>query len=80
MNLYLLTLNECEGASYDSAVVAANTESEALLIHPDGDKISDWSKNYLWTRNPKNIDIKFIGIAAEGIVEGVVVASYQAGY
>lgn len=70
--------------TYDSAVVAAETENEAKLIHPSDNTYSkvateepgwvggDWA----WFGAIKCV---LIGEAAEGTETGVIVASFNAG-
>lgn len=68
--------------TYDSAVVAAETEDEARQINPDG----EWPKEGefrwewgSWCRTPAEVTVKHIGDAAEGVERGVVLASFNAG-
>lgn len=53
---------------YDSAVVAAETEEQALAIKPS--EYSTW---------PGPVEIAYIGEAKEGTEPGVIVASFNAG-
>jgi hypothetical protein len=95
MNLYLLTQTAVEGYdTYDSCVVAANTEEDAREIDPgdtykwhDGSwhrSYSDGSERSIPTRYdwclPQDVAVKLIGTAAEGIQAGTVIcASFNAG-
>ena len=93
-NLYLIQTTEeyldCD--TYDSAVVCANSEAEAKCIHPDGDYIFinerfvSKKSEYVappgyfsgWI-HPKDVQVTFIGVAAEYIQPGTVVcASFNA--
>lgn len=78
--------------SYDSAVVAAETEKEAQYTHPS---------EYVWRNNnwcyhssitdsfyegdcgtwthPSKVKVEYIGEAVEGTEAGVIVASFNAG-
>jgi len=94
MKLFLITQSaNNDYDTYDSAVVACETEEDAQYTHPDyhfkwvdgewvfqinngktdklGQEVSNWT-------NPKNVSVKLIGEAAEGI-KGVVCASFNAG-
>lgn len=90
MKLWLISQTENRGYdTYDSAVVAAESADEAILIHPDGrrwDPMLGWSlpapkghrhPDYTWV-SPPCVDVKLIGDAAPGI-SGVVLASFNAG-
>jgi hypothetical protein len=78
MNLYLLSRPDdlpVDYESYESVVVAALSEEEARLIHPDG--YSKWGDGYWETWNPRwiapsRICVRLIGTALEGTVSGVV--------
>lgn len=78
--------------TYDSAVVAAETEEDARKTHPS-DYV--WRENnwyyysevsdtyyagdcYTWSA-PKDIQVECIGEANEGTEAGVIVASFNAG-
>jgi hypothetical protein len=84
MNLYLLTQNaNKEYNTYDSCIVAADTEDEARHIHPSAfHKYDNWyeskTASYSWT-HPINVDVLFIGVAAPELCKGVVLASFDAG-
>lgn len=86
MNLYLLSQDKNNDYdTYDSAVVAAESEDDARKIHPSEYR-QDWdgSENYGgypvndWTASA-NVAVKLIGVAAEGIERGVVCSSFNAG-
>jgi hypothetical protein len=82
MNLYLLEQSVNNGYdTYDSVVVAAETEEEAKFIHPseyeknwDGKdcRFSDWC-------DVKDISVTLIGTATTDTKKGVVLASFNAG-
>ncbi len=57
--------------TYDSAVVAAETEDEARGTNP-GASLSVWT-------TPNNVSVKVIGEAVEGTLPGVICASFNAG-
>lgn len=71
--------------TYDSAVVAAEDEASAKLIHPSGYPEREWreegpiDRQYgCWT-SKENVRCKYIGQAAPGIEAGVICASFNAG-
>jgi len=83
MKLWLITQTENEGYdTYDSAVVAADTEEAARHIHPSMSYLKPvpvWGGSYSdWASSPNKVSAKHIGEALEG-VEGVVCASFNAG-
>jgi len=79
MNLYLISQKVNNGYdTYDSAVVAAESEDAARSIHPSG---SDWdgeSQMYGTWCAKENVTVRLIGTAADG-VSGVICASFRAG-
>ena len=80
MNLYLIEQSENTGYdTYDSAVVAAETETDAREIHPS--EYSCWGDDYgqSWASSPDNVTAKLIGKADHAIESGVVLASFNAG-
>lgn len=80
MNLYKLTQSEaCGYDTYDSCIVAARTIEGAVKIHPDTycEKCGDQSGS--WAAGPESIHAEYVGKAAPGITQGVVLASFNAG-
>lgn len=85
MNLYLIHQSTNGGYdTYDSAVVCAETKLKARKINPSGCAKKDWYKsedpydNYTWS-DLKDVKADLIGKAKEGMKEGVVCASFNAG-
>ncbi len=82
MNLYLISQNaNCGYEHFDCAVVAAASEQEAKLIHPDGrGKLGD-ANLYTgdWVDDPRDVTAELIGVAAEGVRAGVICASFNQG-
>lgn len=84
MNLYLIYQDSRDGYdTYDSAVVCAANEDEARQIHPSG---HEWSWEYekrdigaSWAATPDDVKVKLIGLAADGVEPGRVLASFNAG-
>ena len=69
--------------TYDSAVVAAKTESDARAIRPNGD---EWPRENThrwrysnWAYTPDQVEVQCIGEAALDQKSGVVLASFNAG-
>ncbi len=66
--------------TFDSAVVAADSEDEARNLHPRGAVITDWTDASMdWATRPEQVVVKYLGEAAPGVVRGVVCASFNAG-
>lgn len=79
MNLYLISQSKNNDYdTYDSAVVAADTEDAARNTHPGGQWPKEGRRNWDWT-DPENVTVKLIGVAAEGVAAGVICASFNAG-
>lgn len=91
MNLYLISQKDNSGYdTYDSAVVAAESDEAAKIISPCGSRTWDQTRGVWlfggayedehssWT-HPDNVSVKLIGTAVEGTDAGVVVASFNAG-
>lgn len=76
MNLYLLTQDVNVGYdTYDSVIVCAESEEEAVKIPPDG----EYRWDDTWAENPSLVKCRKIGVADESIEKGVVLASFNAG-
>ena len=80
MKLYLISQTQNDDYdTYDSAVVAALDEEAARQIDPGSTK-SRWGDAYSsWCKSPEYVQVKYIGEAADGIDQGVVCASFNAG-
>lgn len=92
MNIYLVSQDKNTGYdTYDSFVVAVETEKEARETSPDNyykwhddewffqyaDGTEKVEKSDSWC-NPKDVKVKLIGVAKKG-VKGIVCASFNAG-
>lgn len=79
MKLYLLSQTENNGyGTYDSAVVAAESEHLAKQIHPGNPKkLNDLRDT--WPISLEHISCEYLGEAVEGTKKGVICASYNAG-
>jgi hypothetical protein len=82
MKLWLISQAVNEGYdTYDSAVVAAETEADARQIHPslsldDGSGVP--SPTWGWAP-PDAVEAKYLGEAKDGTPKGVICASFNAG-
>ena len=78
MKLWLLTQTTNTGYdTYDSAVVAADTDADARAIHPTGESNSG-EKRYDWAPS-ELVTAECLGEAAAGVKRGVYCASFHAG-
>lgn len=65
--------------TYDEAVVCAESEEAARMIHPAGGTFRS-SSRYDWAYNPEQVSVTYIGEASSDLEPGsVVCASYNAG-
>lgn len=81
MKIYLISVvSDYEWDFYDSAVVCAESEEKARLIHPG--RRARWSgkndNDFNWARS-NDVDVKLIGVAENSIKKGVICASFNAG-
>jgi hypothetical protein len=81
MNLYLISQSENGGYdTYDSAVVAAPSEDVARNMDPRNGEPIVWGDRYsTWAYSVDAVKVEMIGKAAEGISQGVICASFNAG-
>ena len=80
MNLFLISQKSDTYGVYNAAVVCAETENDALKIHPSGE-VWDGKKESLgheWC-DMEEVQVKIIGAAACNIKRGVVLADYFGG-
>jgi len=83
MKLWFIAQNRNNGYdTYDSAVVAAETEAEARLIHPSCHN-DDWDgkerDRYGCWVDADLVEVEYIGEAKVGIKPSVICASFNAG-
>ena len=65
--------------TFDSAVVVAETAEDACRIHPAGDD-NAWDYTWsTWAKTPEEVSAEYIGEARPDILQGVVLASFNAG-
>ena len=81
MNLYLLKQDvNIDWDTYDSVIVCAESEEEAVKIHPNGDFFdTGWEWPEGWVETPSQVRCQKIGVADESVEKGVVLASFNAG-
>lgn len=66
--------------TYDSFIVASETEELAENIHPEGGSLKPEDNWDCWVNSTKEVTVEYIGEAKEGIVEGtIILASFNAG-
>ena len=76
MKLWLIYQTENTGYdTYDSAVVAAETEDEARKIHPGG----AWDSWDAWVDFPERVSVLYLGEASDIPIARVILASFNAG-
>lgn len=78
--LYLLSQEENNDYdTYDSCIVVAESEEAARMIRPCGGEFGDgsWSS---WATKPKNVKVRYVGIASKELKSGsVILSSFNAG-
>lgn len=87
MKLYHISQTENQDYdTYSDAVVCANSEDEARMIHPRFGLNNNWNEMYKldsyycgWCRSPDSVTVVYIGEAAESVKIGIIVASFHAG-
>ena len=86
MKLWLISQDKNNGYdTFDSAVVAAESEDAARNTHPatwTADSSKYWecerAPGGYWT-TPENVSVSYLGEAAEGTAASVICASFNAG-
>jgi hypothetical protein len=84
LNLYRISQKvNHEHDRFIAAVVAAESEAEARLIHPDGrfyDQCNEFVKLEMFPRfwaSPEKVEVELVGVALEGAERGVILTSYR---
>lgn len=79
LNLYLVSQTENNGYdTYDSFICAAESETSARAIHPNGP--NNWGEFYpSWASSPDHVTVELIGTAPPGVAPGIIIASFNAG-
>jgi len=79
MKLWIISQSVNRGYdTFDSAVVAADTEEEARNILPSGGTWSDAYRYGGWARNPSEVNVEYLGVTDRDI-SGVILSSFNAG-
>jgi hypothetical protein len=80
IKLWRLTQKENNGYdTFDSMVVAAETELIARMTHPSG-KFRPRSPYDVWASRPENVTVEYIGVSDRSFENGeIIVASFNAG-
>ena len=80
MNIYeIKQSSNTDYDTYDSAVVIAPSAYIAKRIHPGGGKLRKSLGHDSWVSDPTQVKATLIGKAKEGLTEGVILGSYNAG-
>lgn len=82
MNLYLISQNVNNYYdTYDSAVVAAESEEKARWISPSYYESESWDGKAgafsAWC-NVEDVQVEFIGVAKKGTQSGIILSSFNA--
>lgn len=84
MKLWLIsqTVNN-DYDTFDSAVMAAETEEEARTMVPSHFGFEEWGTDRYyqsgWVSNTEEVKVQYIGDAAEGTKKSQIIASFNAG-
>lgn len=80
MNLYLISQSvNNDYDTYDSAVVAAESENDARFTRPDKQEWRVKSVFSSWCGRPEDVTVELIGTAKAGTPARVILASFNAG-
>ena len=80
MKLWLLTQIAVRGYdTYDSCVVAAETEEAAKQIHPTGNPIGPEAGFFDWPTTSEQVSAVYLGEGDNGMPAGAICASFNAG-
>lgn len=82
MRIYKVERADMNGYDeYDSFVVVAEDEADAIRFHPGGEDLGEsaTNPNGTWPVDLSKLGVTLIGEAAPGIERGVVLASFNAG-
>jgi hypothetical protein len=81
MNIYKLTNIDKDANgydTYDSCIVAAESEEQAKMITPDEEPF-EHDKYRTWAYCPELVTVTLIGVATSDVKSGVILASFNAG-
>jgi hypothetical protein len=79
MKLWIISQTVNRGYdTYDSAVVAAETEEEARDILPYGDNWDEARGCGGWASKPSEVNVEYLGVTDRDI-SGIILSSFNAG-
>ena len=80
MKLYYIHQDQNDGYdTYDSAVVAAESEEAARATHPSTNN-GCWNDTYpSWANSPEHVGVRLLGEALPNVSAGVICSSFNAG-
>lgn len=79
MKLWIISQSVNRGYdTYDSAVVAAETEEEARNILPSGDDWGEAARYGGWANKPSEVNVEYLGVTDRDI-SGIIISSFNAG-
>jgi hypothetical protein len=74
MNIYKISQDQVTHmAAYQVAIVAAENEEDARLIHPDPHNEDNWCDS------PNKVNVELLGTAIDSIKSGIIYAVIQEG-
>jgi hypothetical protein len=83
VNLYRISQTVNDGYdTYDAAIVAAPSVTEARKVHPEQGRDDPWAEDRCytaWAKKPSDVKVELIGLAKPGTEAGVILASFNAG-
>jgi len=81
MKLFLISQSENNDYdTYDSAVVAADTEEIAKAMDPSSGEPKLFGEGWNdWCKSLDGVKVQYLGEAVEGTIQGVICASFHAG-
>jgi len=66
--------------TYDSAVVAAESEEIARAMDPSDGNPMEFGRSYSsWCRSLDDVSVEYLGEASDKVKQGVICASFNAG-
>ena len=80
MKLFLLRQDSNrDWDTYDSIVVAAPDEETARITTPDSEGWREDNLYGVWCDTPEMVTVDYLGIAEEGVKQGIICSSFNAG-
>ncbi len=80
MNIYLIRQprHRVDYDTYDAAIVVAESEEAARLMHPDGYASDGSWDDHSWC-SPDQVTVEFIAVHPTATIPSVLLASFNAG-